>query len=284
MSTADRVGGPMGRSEPPRGPRVRTYLALTYAISWSIWVGLLLLSRAGVVDGSAPLAWYGLGGLAPSLTAFVLTWRDGGARGVAALGRLALIWRVPGRWYLFALLTPTAVRLAGLALHSLSGGQLLPKAITLTGVVAALVMGLLVGAMEEFGWRGYLQPALREGRSAVRTGLLVGVAWFGWHVPLFWIAGTGFHSWAAAAGRPLALAGYALAVVSLAMLFAFQFERTRGSVLLAMILHAAMNASSDVFFAPYSRAGDLGPLWWSIGALAVAATWVGWSMRKGVER
>jgi membrane protease YdiL (CAAX protease family) len=50
---------------------------------------------------------------------------------------------------------------------------------------------LLAGPLtEEFGWRGFLQPRLRERYRRIRTTDVLAVAWGLWHVPLFLLPGS----------------------------------------------------------------------------------------------
>ena len=46
------------------------------------------------------------------------------------------------------------------------------------------------GYGEEVGWRGFLQPAVRQRRSALSAAVIVSVAWAAWHLPLFGITAT----------------------------------------------------------------------------------------------
>ena len=50
---------------------------------------------------------------------------------------------------------------------------------------------LLAGPLtEEFGWRGFLQPRLRERYRRIHTTVVLAVAWGLWHVPLFLLPGS----------------------------------------------------------------------------------------------
>lgn len=54
-----------------------------------------------------------------------------------------------------------------------------------------LVLGLAGPLSEEFGWRGYVQPSLRQYYGRVAVTVVLGAAWGLWHVPLFFREGTG---------------------------------------------------------------------------------------------
>ena len=61
---------------------------------------------------------------------------------------------------------------------------------------------------EELGWTGYLIDPMQERWSALKSGILVGVVWAGFHVPTLFINGYSFewifwHSLYVIAGRVL---------------------------------------------------------------------------------
>lgn len=92
---------------------------------------------------------------------------------------------------------------------------------------------------EEFGWRGFLQPRLEQEVSPWLAALCVGFMWTAWHLPLF------LTSWSSAG--PLS---YAFILVGLSTLMAFAFNSSGNSVLVAILMHSAFNASSQ-FIGPF---------------------------------
>jgi hypothetical protein len=266
---------------------VRAFVLGTYAFSWAIWLGLLAAERMGLLSGESLGRLYGWGGCGPSLAAFALTWRAEGIPGARRLAGRLLRWRAPLRWYAFALLAPVLIRLLSLALYAITGGALLANPVPLQMVAIAFLIGLVVPLMEEYGWRGYLLPALLGRWSATAAGVGVGVAWAGWHYPLFWMKGTGFYAWGQASGLPAAMLSYTAAAVGLSMLFTLMFCRTDGNLLLAFLLHDAVNTSADAFFAPYQSQAIASPAMWSVAVMAAAgvlAALVLWRTRGADER
>lgn len=254
-----------------------------FAFSWTIWLGLLATAHFGLIADDAPLRLYAWGGLAPSLVAMLLTYRLRGWVGIKHLAARAWKWRVPLRWYAYALLTPFLIRVVGIALYSATGGRVRLPQIDPSALLAWFLVGLIVGLMEEFGWRGFLQRELRRHGGAVRTGVLVGVVWWAWHLPLFWIDGTSLHQWQSRSSLPIAMVAYAGAVIALSMLFTLMYEHTSGSLLLAFLLHSATNTSADLFSGPYREAGEMGPTWWNVVGLIAAAAIVTWRLRRTDE-
>ena len=102
------------------------------------------------------------------------------------------------------------------------------------GIAYNLLMAGPVG--EEPGWRGYALPRLEKLYGAAFGSLILGLLWFGWHLPLFLIP-----TWTSSA--PFA---YALLVVGLSFVMTFSFNLSGGSVIVAVLLHSAFNSSSAV--------------------------------------
>lgn len=52
---------------------------------------------------------------------------------------------------------------------------------------------LIIGGLEETGWMHILQPGLERKYGFVLSALFAGLIWLLWHLPLFFIAGTGHY-------------------------------------------------------------------------------------------
>jgi len=59
-----------------------------------------------------------------------------------------------------------------------------------TFVPYLLIMMLLGGGQEEFGWRGYALPILENKFGIWFANIILGVIWACWHIPLWFITGT----------------------------------------------------------------------------------------------
>ena len=101
-----------------------------------------------------------------------------------------------------------------------------------------MLVALVGGGQEEFGWRGWLQPALQDHTSPLGAAVVVGLVWAVWHLPLFWLYG--------AYEQTVALF-YVPTLVGLSVIIALLWERSRQSVIVAIVLHASFNASGALF-------------------------------------
>ena len=210
-----------------RRHQIASFLGLAFAWTWSVWL-------VGIALGYGGTRWIQVvGAWGPLLSAAVVTTATGDVRAWAT--QLVPERDLGLRWYALAVLVPFALTQAGSLVGWLLG---VPIAfVDPTRVLGAFLLTLFVsGALEEFGWRGFLQPYLQQRRSAVTAALLVGFVWWLWHVPLL-IGGVG-------AGYQrgevlLLLAGLPL----LSIVMAWLYNSTRGGLPFVMLFHATINAT-----------------------------------------
>lgn len=196
-----------------------------------------------VAAGLLPPAASQLGALSSSLAAILLVLIEGRKGGLRELLSRFLIWRVGIQWWAIALFFAVIPSVAALYLfHLLRGPTVdwsgLPPLYTV--VPMFIFLTIAAGLGEEFGWRGFLLPRLQTRHNALVSGLIVGVAWAIWHMPLFFIKGTSQYEQAQDGLLP-AILGYSLLVIASSIQFTWVFNNTKGSVLLAAVLHGASN-------------------------------------------
>lgn len=225
---------------------VAMYFLLTFAITWSVDAVLIALRIRVDSASTAPLLVLGVFG--PTLSAVILSGLESGRRGIADLLRGALRWRVNARWYVFVLafwalflaLAWGAADLAGL--HPRTVDDPPPSAFPFLFLIILLIGGPL---QEEFGWRGYALPRLKTRRTALRAGLIVGIFWGAWHIPIFFVQGTWHYNLVSGRSLPVTLffiAYFVLASVPLSVIYAWVYFST-GSLLLTILLHASINTA-----------------------------------------
>jgi membrane protease YdiL (CAAX protease family) len=213
------------------------FVAGTLAFSWGLW-SLLLFE---VVPAAATVPLIMLGGFGPFVGALLALRLTG--RRVRTWLRSNLRYRIPVRWYVLAVgLPPVLVVVSSVVYVTAFGGtyaldELVPVWVFGVGFVLTFFLG---GGQEELGWRGFAQPALQDGVSALGASLLVGVVWFVWHVPLFFVPGS------SQAGVPML--PYAVGVLATAVLLGWLYNAT-GSLLVPWLYHASVNPAATYFLA-----------------------------------
>lgn len=185
-----------------------------------------------------------LGALSSSLAAIILVVIEGRKGGLRELLSRFLIWRVGLQWWAVALFFAVIPSVAALYLFDLFGGPrvdwsgLQPL---VTVVPMFILFTIAAGIGEEFGWRGFLLPRLQTRHNALVSSLIIGVMWAIWHIPLSFIPGTFQHDLQSQAGLLPAILAYSVFVIVSSIWFTWIFNNTRGSVLLAAVMHGASN-------------------------------------------
>ena len=156
------------------------------------------------------------------------------------LSRL-LLFRVPIFWWCYAFL-PVFVAIMAAAINSAVRGNSIAfkplEVIHQWWMVYNFLVAFLLGPLgEEAGWRGFLLPRLLEQYSPLTASLMLGLIWNVWHVPLDYASY--FHT-------ILGTAEFTVHTVCLSVLMTVLFLNTRGSILLAMIVHWSGNISYDL--------------------------------------
>src|SRR5512140_1341118 len=81
------------------------YFIITYAISWVIWLPVVLAAQ-GLIKQQVPFALYYFGSFGPAISAFMITALTEGRTGIRNLLNRIFKWRVAFRYYAFAILAP----------------------------------------------------------------------------------------------------------------------------------------------------------------------------------
>jgi uncharacterized protein len=240
------------------------FFLLTYAIMWACFFSVAAMSPRAPGRGLLLL----LGPFAPSLAALWLTARADGNQGIRALLRRILQWRVGARWYLFAIGYLAAIKLTVALLHRAITGSWPHFGRELPGVIlVAIVISAPFQAGEEVGWRGYALPRLVARFGLARASVLLGLIWACWHLPQFFIREADTF------GQSFFV--YVLQVTALSVAMAWLWARTNGSLLLPMLMHAAVNNSKDIVPSATPGATNILGLNASLVAwLTVALLWI----------
>jgi membrane protease YdiL (CAAX protease family) len=209
------------------------FFALTFGLGWGLAILALLFTAQvealfGPVSGTNPV--FILVVYSPAIAGVALVWWHCGVAGLGRYCRRLALWRIPGAWWLFLLLGIPAVKYLGAAFNGTA--TTFPFA-PWYGVLPALVAALLIGPVEEFGWRGVALPLLQRRFTPLGASLLLGAAWGLWHAPAFLLSGTPQSAWS--------FGPYILGVLALAVIVTPLFNAARGSLLIPMAFHFQMN-------------------------------------------
>lgn len=222
------------------------YLTISFAWTWVLWLGGWLLGQArqAPIDTGGMRFDFTAAADSPSFLPQVLFNLAvfGPLLGYLAARRYRPVWGRPTpETLLLTVAVPTLSVIPAIALTLAAG---VPAAGLAAGGAAGaiavyFVSNLVTSGTEEFGWRGYLHPALRR-----REGTFWAAAWKGglvwavWHYPLMLIL-----YWELGFVMILTIAGFTASIIAMAWITALVYERSN-SIALAALLHALNNTMS----------------------------------------
>lgn len=218
---------------------------MAFALSWA-WFGLALGAWDLRLQGPAGFVGTFVG---PCLAGFTMTALLRGRAGVIHLLRRIVLWRVVPVWCLVAVLAwPALLVVAVLALPGPPAGDGTPPVLSGAGFLGSISRSLVFGGPlgEEPGWRGFALPGLQERWGPLVGALLLGALHGTWRLPIYLLI-PGYN------GAPPGLAGtlaqfllFVVGVTAGSVSFTWLFNNTRGSVLIAVLHHAATNTAGIV--------------------------------------
>jgi membrane protease YdiL (CAAX protease family) len=228
------------------------FFLMAFAFSWIAWSPWVLSELgAGLLPFSSPLLAAALPigvFLGPTVSALIMTSTTEGRAGIRRLLRRIVLWRVGLRWYLFAFIGVPLVMTLGMIIvpGALASLQFLGPGYGLTYLVAFIPTLILGGPLgEEIGWRGFALPRMQPLHGPLVGSIILGLLWGVWHLPEFMVP-----TWAASSGGSdlLAIVKFCIFAIASTIVLTWVFNNTKGSVLMAILVHASIDAP----FLPFS--------------------------------
>ncbi len=239
---------PVNESFVQKRPLIAFFL-LVFGLTWPFMI-VDALGSHDILPFRLSIPWMIVMGYMPTLAAVIVTGLTKGRGGIRALFGKLLIAKVGLRWYIFAIFGYAAVCAGAIRLSNLFGEVSVPFlsenfpqfSNPVEMIVSVTMMFLAISLVngEELAWRGFALPRLQAKHSALTSSLILGVVWALFHLPLFFTL-TGSSQAGAS------FLGFLISTVSLTILFTWMYNHTRGSVLLAYLLHGATNTWSQIF-------------------------------------
>lgn len=227
------------------------YILISFAWTWAFWIFAFFLAKsrnytlltsvtlfdlfrpfadAGAV---APQVIFALGVFGPLLGYLLVAQKQKGT----------FFGQTQSKFTLLAFVFPVVITVPGVLL---SAALLRGEATVLTFAEATITIGLyflsnlLTSGTEEFGWRGFLYPHMREKKESFwNTAWKSGLIWAVWHYPLMLML---YWGMGVAVALPT-LIGFTAGIVAMAYLSNFVYEHTH-SIGLLMLMHALNNTGS----------------------------------------
>ena len=234
------------------------YIIIAYSYTWLS--GLLIILAGYSFDVVLILSIPG-----PLLGAVLVTLRSSGMKGVRDLFRGAFRWRFHPVWYVLAMLVPLAVFAARYWIGIVVVGAEAPTTwidVTFFTAIAGPVSLIWNGIGEEMGWRAFALPRLQKRLGSLGGTVVLGVVWAFWHTPAFFIPGSSQYG--------QSMFEYVVWAVSLSIIITAIWNKSKQSVLVAIIVHETQNAIAFSMTSP-SGTGFYAIALWLLFALVFIA-------------
>ena len=211
------------------------FVLLVFGLAWSLFAAFIfatdwVVATFGELSGSHPL--FILAVYAPAIAALIIVSLTAGSAGIKGFLSRLLIWRASLSWYTFLIIGFPAIFFLGSAVKgNVETAPIFTEAFI--DMLPLIGFMMILGPVEEIGWRGLALPILQRHMNPFVAGLVLGTIWAVWHVPAFLLSGTPQSAWSF---MPFFLGSVACSVI----LTPF-FNQSHGSIFLAMLFHFQMN-------------------------------------------
>ena len=227
------------------------YTIATFAFSWLFWIPSAIMfqgaeSLGELITSPIFIALQTMGAAGPTIVAYIFLKKIHHPSELKAVIARYKIWRVKPKWYFISIFLVITISLVSLLFEmfffdTLPGeGHALYDMYQTMGLALIAVLPLIYAAqiftsplLEEFGWRGYLQPRLQNIFGVLPASIIIGVVWGSWHLPLIF-----------AYGHNLAIA--ILSIVCHSILMGWILNSTKGSLLMMLLFHASINVGVNM--------------------------------------
>jgi len=221
------------------------FFPLAFLLSWYPY----LLGKTRLVHTSG-----GINPLGPAVAALIVAGVFYRAPGLKELLGRYLPWRASWSNYALAIVLPVLLITVSALITLLLGAAQpsLPQSSSWTDMLPRFVFTFLfVGLGEETGWRGFALPELEKRFSLLTAGLILGLFWAAWHIPLMGVEFKG-----------MVIPAFLLSILSGSVVLAWLLDRASGGLLPIPLLHATVNTVGAGFVFPMFTGADNTRLWW----------------------
>jgi len=248
------------------------FFLLTFAYSWVIWIPSVLdgigIKLPFSVTGYSTVVVI-IGAFAPLMAAITLVIREQGWKGIKAFFGEALDFHIKPIYLILALALPVLIHLIAhylaLAVGLDVAKTLFPSEISVAPIVLAIpyfiLMLVIGGGQEEFGWRGYAQEPLQEKIGVIPASLVIGVIWGIWHLPLWFMTGD-LHS-------AYSFLAFVMMTTSISVMYAWLYNSSGKKLIVVMFFHAMSNTAAPLLPFLHGIEGKPESAYWIYAAVNV---------------
>jgi len=248
------------------------FFLLTFAYAWIIWIPSVLdgigIELPFIVTGYSTVVVI-IGAFAPMMAAITLLVRKEGWKGTRVFLGQALDFRFKSVYLVLALALPVLIHVIAhylaLAVGLDVAKTLFPTEIPVAPIVLAvpyfILMLIIGGGQEEFGWRGYAQEPLQEKIGVLPASLVIGITWGIWHLPL-WLMSGDFHG-------AYSFLAFVMMTTSISIVYAWLYHSSGKKLIVVMFFHAMNNTAAPLLPFLHGIEGKPESAYWIYAAVNV---------------
>ncbi|MFL0167612.1 CPBP family intramembrane glutamic endopeptidase [Candidatus Clostridium helianthi] len=243
------------------GHKKVVYLMSTFFLTWIFWI-LSFTSNSLRLNAIFRI----VGSLIPSAMAIIFIKYLYGRIGLRRFLKKLTIWKVNPLFYVFILFysissfyVPSFICLiagADYKIHiknQIFGFNLDNPSSLVACLLVILIFGGPLG--EELGWRGFVLPILQEKYSQLLSGVIVGVIWTCWHIPMFLFHIQGYDNFIV----------YLLQTISLSIIYTWIYNHVKGSLLIPVLYHCIDDFIPSICFPEFLNYFNMySAIYWAI--------------------
>ena len=253
-----------------------SFFFMAYAFSWIILIPYILSQWNVLPDTKYFQIFFILNAfVGPALSAYIMGRVTEGKDSWLNMKKRFYTFKVGWLWYAFVLLGIPLVMMFGISIlpGALPSFQGFSPSFPVTYILYFVIIFFGGGPLgEEIGWRGFALPRMQARYGALRATFLLGILWTFWHMPHFLTTAQRGGPGSSLSIFYVNLPIFLLLVMSIAVIMTWVFNHTKGSLFIAMLLHASINTFSLIlalFSAPLVTSTDL-PVAIGLGILSMA--------------
>lgn len=234
-------------------PIVKKYLILTFSITYLSWGVIAVYTQLKNIHFGSSLILFSLyiiGVIGPAIAGIIASKMADSKEDFREF--LKSCYQPPKKvtWYIFM---AVMVLILSLLPYLVSGGE---QIASVQSILLQLPLFILIGGLEEIGWRGFMLRELTKRMPALTSTLLVSVVWILWHLPLFFMIGTYQNQY-------LNIPAFSVSVISFSFLLSTIYYKTN-SIFLCIMAHALCNSALNVFVSKQSLSAEMIALCFSL--------------------
>lgn len=213
------------------------YFAIVIGLSFLVFWGpiaLLKVPTVNLVDGEMGPAWaiilFIIGGFVPSIVGIILTAKYEGKEGVKKLLKQSIKIKIGCKMFFTIIVVAVYFVISLILIAKLTTGNFEYSQfwIQLPTILPLIILGPL---SEEYGWRGFAIKRLLKCTNPNLTSLIIGLVWGLWHLPLFYMLGSSQYE------LNIPFVAFLISVVGTSFIYTCLYQRTKGSIFSAILLH-----------------------------------------------